>query len=137
MLNAVVEAVRPIDGTLDAEASRKAIRDAFSELLNRFPDGDLLNLSEEQRGFVIERYVALDVYQRIALDLGKRIQEKAPSPTAALGRLKQVREYVRETVAAAFRRLRAAGRRLSGGRVEQIVRAALRDTFSVFEAYVE
>ena len=42
VMDAVVEAVRPVDGTQDAEAERAAIRDALSELLTRFPEADLL-----------------------------------------------------------------------------------------------
>jgi hypothetical protein len=137
VINAVVEAVRPVDGTQDAEAGRAAIRDALSELLTRFPGADLLNLDEEQRFFAIERYTALDVFRRIELDLGKTILEKAPSATTALARLKQVRDYVKETVAASFRKLREAGRQITSGRVMQIVRDALRDTFQVFEGYAE
>ena len=45
IMDAVVEAVRPVDGTQDAEASRAAIRDALAELLTRFPDADLLSLA--------------------------------------------------------------------------------------------
>lgn len=137
VINAVVEAVRPVDGTQDAEAGRAAIRDALSELLTRFPGADLLNLDEEQRAFAIERYTALDVFRRLELDLGKTILEKAPSATTALSRLKQVRDYVKETVAAAFRNLRDAGRPITSGRVSQVVRDALLDTFQVFEGYAE
>lgn len=71
VIDAVVEAVRPADGTQDAEASRAAINDALSELLTIFPDADLLNLNDEQRQLAIQRFVAIDVYRRFALDLGK------------------------------------------------------------------
>ena len=137
VMNAVVEAVRPVDGTLDAEVGRAAICNALSELLARYPDADLLNLSDEQRGFAVERYVALDVFRRVDLDVGKTIREKAPSATTALSRLKQVRDYVKETVSASFRKLRDAGRAITSGRVGQVVRDALRDTFEVFEGYAE
>ncbi len=137
VMDAVVEAVRPIDGTQDTEAARAAIRDALADLLTRFPDADLLNLDPDQRVFAIERYAANDVYRRFDLDIGQAIREKAPSATAALSRLKQVRDYVRETVAASFRRLQDAGRAITAGRVGQIVRDALRDTFEVFEGYAE
>jgi hypothetical protein len=90
IMNAVVEAVRPVDGTQDAEASRTAIKGCLSEVLERFPDANLLELSDAERTFAIERYVALDVFQRFALDLGKVIQDKAPTASAALGRLKEV-----------------------------------------------
>lgn len=137
IMDAVVEAVRPVDGTQDAEAARAAIRDALSELLTRFPDADLLNLTPEQRELAIERFTAHDVFRRFDLDVGQTIREKAPSATTALSRLKQARDYVKETVAASFRRLREAGRVLTAGRISEVVRAALRETFDVFEGYAE
>ena len=137
IMDAVVEAVGPADGTQDTEASRKAIRGCLSEVLERFPEANLLELSEEQRAFAVERYVALDVFQRYALDLGKTIQDKAPSPRAVLSRLKEVKEYIRETVAAAFRKLRTAGQNLSAGRIAQIVQGALLEAFQVFERNIE
>lgn len=137
VMNAVVEAVRPVDGTLDAEASRAAILDGLSELLTRFPDADLLNLTAEQRAFAVERYTANDVFRRIELDVGKSVHEKAPTAAAAVSRLKQIRDYVKETVAASFRKLRDAGRALTLGRVEQVIREAIRETFEVFEGFAE
>ena len=136
-MDAVVEAVRPVDGTQDAEASRAAIYDALSELLVRFPDADLLGLSDEQRAFAIESFVARDVFNRFRLDVGKALQDKAPTASAALGRLREIRDYVKETVAAAFRKLRAAGHVFNVGRIGHIVRAALQETFQVFEGYVQ
>ena len=137
VMDAVVEAVRPVDGTQDAEASRTSIKDALSDVLNQFPNADLLNLQQEQRELAIERFVAADVFRRVDLDIGRTIREKAPSAAAGLGRLKEVREYVRQTVSASFRRLRDAGQQMSTGRVTQIVQMAIRETFLVFEGYAE
>lgn len=137
VMDAVVEAVRPVDGTQDAEASRTSIKDALSEVLNQFPDADLLNLQPEQREFAVERFVAGDVFRRIDLDIGRTIREKAPNAATGLGRLKEVREYVREAVSASFRQLRETGQRLAAGRITQIVQSAIRETFQVFEGYVE
>lgn len=137
IMDAVVEAVRPVDGTQDAEASRAAIRDALSELLTKFPDADLASLSPEEREFAVERFTAYDVFRRFDLDVGQKIRENAPSVASGLSRLRQARDYVKETVAAAFRGLRNAGRTLTPGHVSDIVRDALRDTFEVFEGYAE
>ena len=136
VMDALVEVVRPVDGTQDAEAGRKAIRNALSELLDRFPDADLLDLSEDQRVFAIERYVALDVYIRFALDLGKTLQDKAPSVSAGLSRLKDVKDYIKQTVSARFRDLKKAGVQLGARRISEMAGQALRDTFEVFEEYV-
>lgn len=137
IMDAVIEAIRPVDGTQDAEASRAAIKDALSDVLERFPDADLLDLQQEQRELAIERYVAGDVFRRFDLELGKKVYEKAPDATTALSRLKEVREYIRETVAASFRQLRDLGHRLAAGRVVQIVQSALREAHQVFETYAE
>lgn len=137
VMDAVVEAVRPINGTQDAEASRSAIRDSLSDLLTQFPDADLLNLDEGQRGFVIERYTALDIFKRFDLDVGKTIRDHSPTAETALSRLKQARDYVKETVSASFRKLRDDGRSITEGQVKQIVRDALRETFRVFEGYTQ
>lgn len=137
VMDAVVEAVRPTDGTQDSEASRAAIKDALSELLTTFPEADLLNLNEDQRGFAMEHYVAIDVFRRFQLDLGKTIQDKAPTATAALARLKEVKNYIKETVAAAFRKLRTEGTKLTVGRISGFVQTALSEAFQVFEGYAQ
>ena len=136
VMDALVEAVRATDGTQDAEASRSAIRNTMSELLNRFPDADLLQLTEEQRLFAIEGFVALDVYHRVALDLGKTIQEQSPSAISALSRLKDVKDYIRENVSALFRALAKTSEKIGARGVSELVRQTLRATFEVFEAYV-
>ncbi|WP_343243373.1 Qat anti-phage system associated protein QatB [Xanthomonas nasturtii] len=137
VMDRVVDAVRPVDGTQDAEASRAAIRDALTDLLTQHQDADLMELSMDQREFAIERFVAYDVFQRFELDVGQHIQDNAPTVSEGLARLKEVKDYVRQTVSASFRKLRESGRGLTDANVSQAVREALRDTFEVFEGYME
>lgn len=136
IMDAIVEAVRPVDGTQDTEASRAAIKDALSEVLTKYPDADLLNLEDTQRELAIERYVAADIFRRFDLDVGKHIRDSAPSAVTGLARLKEVREYIRETVAASFRKLREEGQLLVVGCITQIIQNGLKETFQVFEGYV-
>jgi hypothetical protein len=136
VMDAVVEAVRPVDGTQDAEANRAAVKASLSELLTLFPDADLLNLTEDQRVLAIEKFVALDVYQRLALDIGKTIQDRAPTVALGFSRLKEVREYIKQTVAASFRKLRTSGNTVTSGKVKGVVQAALDGAFHVFEEWV-
>ena len=136
IMDALVEAVRPVDGTQDAEAERVAIRDALSDLLGRFPEANLLLLSEEQSVFAIERYVARDIYNRFRLDVGRILHDKAPSASAALSRLRDVRDYIHESVSLWFRAAMTAGEPLNVRRISDLVHQALQQTFEVFEAYV-
>jgi len=133
VMAAIIEAVRPVDGSQDAEAARDAMQKALAAMLDEFPAADLLDLTEEQRLFAIERYLALDVFNRAFLDLGKTIFNRAPSAASALSRLKDIRDYIRQTVSAQFRQLRTAGEPLNGRRVSELARDALREAFMVFE----
>jgi len=135
IIDAVTDAIRPVDGTQDSESSRAAIRDALSDTLEKYPDADLLNLTDQQKEHVIESFVAGDIYGRFYLDLGTHVIESAPSTSAGLSRLKEIRDYIRETVAEAFRNLKTKGESLSRSRVARVVRDAIKETFDVFEAY--
>lgn len=135
VLDAIVDAASPTDGTQDRESSRRAVRDALTDLLMRFPEADLLALTEVQRNFVIERYAALGVYGRFCLDLQKTIIDKAPDPATGLRRLKQVREFISERVSAAFRSIRHRGGPTTTANVVRVTSQALHETLSVFEEY--
>lgn len=136
LLDAVVESVRVVDGTQDAEAERRCIRDALTETLEQYPEANLLELSTEQRAFAIEHFVALDVFARFELDVGKAIIENAQTAAQGLSRLKEARDFVHEAVGAAFRTLARQGHTVSSNALASVVAAVLKETFSVFEGYL-
>jgi hypothetical protein len=133
VMAAIIEAVRPIDGTQDAEAARDAMQRALAAMLEEYPEADLLDLTEEQRLFAVERYLALDVYNRVCLDLEKTILSRAPSVASALSRIRDIRDYIAQTVSARFRQLRAAGGSLTARGVSELAHNSLREAFFVFE----
>nr|WP_202800395.1 Qat anti-phage system associated protein QatB [Mycolicibacterium phlei] len=135
ILDAIADAASPLDGTQDAESSRTAVRDALSALLEEYPDIDVFALTDEQRLFVIERYIALDIFNRFCLDLQTTIVEKSPDLVTGLRRVNQVQEFIVEHVAAAFRDLREYGSSVTSSKIAQLAHDALRTTFSVFEDY--
>ncbi len=132
----IIERVRPVDGSLDGEASCASIGKALSWLLEQDQDADLLELSEKQILLVVERFVAWDVFWRFELDVGKTIQIKAPSVVSGLDRLEEVRDFIMETVAAAFRKLSSTAAGLAVNKVFSIARTALNQAFHIFEEYL-
>ncbi|WP_051482903.1 Qat anti-phage system associated protein QatB [Thioalkalivibrio sp. HK1] len=133
IMDMLVDVVCPIDGTLDDESSRDSIKKSLSDILKRFPNADLLNLSKEQRMFAVECYIARSVFNRFYLDLGKTIQEKAPSTNSGLSRVKDARDYIMQTVAAAFRRMVSDVSVFSGRKIREVAHNALNTAVSVFE----
>lgn len=135
VLDAIVDAASPYDGTQDKEASRLSIRNALSDLLTRFPDADLFALTDAQRNYVIERYTALDVYGRFCLDLQKTVLDKAPDAVTGMRRLRYIREFISEKVSASFRKVRENNASPTTRSIAQLTRAALHETLAVFEEY--
>jgi hypothetical protein len=134
--DAIAEAVRPSDGTWDAEASRDAIAQAISDLAEQTPDVDLIALTPEQIDFVVERYIAHDLVHRVEFDVGLQVQNRAPDAATAVSRLEDMKAYVRECVAASFRAARARGQRLTRKGAASIANAVLEETFRVFADYL-
>lgn len=137
LLDNLVEAIRKVDGTQDAEAERSSTREALSETLELFPDEDPLNLSEEARAYAVERFVALDVFNRFVLDVGLAIQASAPNAIQALSRLEEAKDYIAQTIGSSFRSLESKGVTVNSSTISSIVRTALQDAFEVFEEYVQ
>jgi len=129
----IVANIRPINGTQDAEASRRAVHDALSDLLTQYPDADLLNLEQDQTIFVLERYIALDVFNRFCLDVGKTIMDRAPSAATALERLDEVKNFISQIVAAAFRTALSHSQIVNGDDAENIAKDCLKTACIIFE----
>jgi hypothetical protein len=133
--DAIIIAVRPIDGDLDSEASQNSIKDAFSELLEKEEETDLLNLTDDQRLFVVEKYIANDVFARFRLDLGKNIIENASTNVAA-SRLKEAKDYIRETVSAKFRE-KITKDTVTPSSIRNLIQDVLKEAFEIFESYAQ
>ena len=133
--DAIINAVRPIDGDLDSEASQNSIKDAFSELLEKEDNTDLLNLTDDQRLFVVEKFIANDVFARFNLDMGKNILDNAPTNVAA-SRLKEAKDYIREAVYTKFRE-KITKDTVSPSSIRNLIQDVLTEAFEIFESYAQ
>ncbi len=132
----IVEVIRPTDGSQDAEASRHSLLNAFSELLQVAPDAELNSLTVEQIDLLIENYVTEDLMYRIELDVGKAVFDKASDATVATRRLEEMKQYIRELVAANFRARRQKGQRITKDNGSRFIAGIIQDTFKVFEEFL-
>lgn len=131
IVDILVDAIRPIDGTQDTEAARDSAARALSEIVEQ--GADLLDLSPQQIDQVLAAMVGNDVAMRIELDVGKAVIDKAPSKAAGLDRLQEMKDYVREVVAVQYAAERARAGQVDRAGVERLTREAIRQTFEVFE----
>ena len=130
-VDALVDAIRPIDGTQDAEATRDSAARALSEVLAQNPD--LTSLTPAQIDQVTASLLGHDVAHRIELDVGKAVIDKAPTKGEGLERLQEMKDYVREVVAAEYATERAKAGTVGRAAIERISNNAIQQTFDIFE----
>ncbi|TIO04077.1 MAG: hypothetical protein E5X88_33405 [Mesorhizobium sp.] len=131
----IASALAPVDGTQDSEAARDSVSRSLSELLEADPTADLANLNAMQIDGVVEGYIAHDLAHRIELDVGKAVLDKADSYAEGVERLQDMKSYVRQEVARAFRARRGT-QPMSRQNAASMSDAILRDTFDIFESYL-
>jgi hypothetical protein len=136
VLDAIADAASPVNGTQDGEIARRSVRDSLTDLLEKYPDADLLGLSDAQRAFVIERFTTHEVYGRFLLDMQQSVIKAAGDPQTALSRLRQIREFIATQVSSAFRAIQHGGSQAVTADVTRLTAQALKATMTVFEEYI-
>ncbi len=136
-IEAIVEAVSPLDGTLDSEAAQDSINKVLSELVDQNPDVDLSNLGIDSCVTVVEKFVSNSVFSRIRLDIGQHVLDRASSPAEGLSRLGEIEEYVEESIQQAFSSATSLTSTTSLEKVSSIVSEVIEDTFEIFQSYTE
>lgn len=131
IIDVLVDAIRTIDGTQDAEATRDSVARALSEALSQ--NNGVTTLTPQQIDQVTANTLGLDVAHRIELDVGKSIIEKAPTKGEGFERLQEMKDYVREVVAAAYADERQRNGAIGRAVIERISRDAIEQAFQVFE----
>lgn len=137
IIDRITQFISPNDGTQDTESSQRAINQALSDLLSENEHADICSLTNEQIDWVIEHYIAYEIDQRIELDIGKAILEKAPSPSAAIDRQDEMKSYIEEKIAASFRTQHQNGKSLTREEAQRLTTQVMEDTFGVFEEYIQ
>lgn len=132
----IARALQPPDGSQDAESSRDAISRALSELIAADPNVDLLALTPDQIEMVTQSYVGEDLCQRIDVDVGRTVLDKASSVAEGQSRLDQMKDYIRQQVALAFRTRSDRGQRLSRQNAASLSAGVIQSTYEVFEEYL-
>lgn len=131
----IIDAIRPSDGTQDAEANRQALANALSDMLQAFPNADLANLAVPEIECWVERFLGHSICHRIFLDIGKAIESKAPTTAVAVQRFEEMRDYVLATVAATAQTMKGQGRRWTTATAAQFAARVVRETLDIFEEF--
>lgn len=134
IIDVLVDALCPVDGTQDSEASRDSAARALTEIVEQ--GGDVTDLDQSQIDQVIQTFLGNEVAHRIALDVGMAVIDKAPTAKVGQQRLEEMQTYVREELARRYAARRALSGTLDRQAAAQLGRDVIQDTFDVFESYL-
>lgn len=132
----IIEAVCPVDGKQDTDASRDSIARAIADLVEQNPDADLTALSQDQIEFITERYVAYDLCCRIQFDVGNAVINKT-DPATGVRRLEEMNQYIKAKVAECFRLQRERGQQMARHIVSSFSVWVINNVFTIFEGWVQ
>jgi len=132
IVDAIIDAVAPVDGTQDAELERTCMAEAFAEVLEADENADAAALTAEQRASVIRSTLSLCVSRRFMLDVGKHLREKAGSAKIGASRIQEVKSFIREEVESNFRSIATGPLPTGVAAFQNIVTDVLREQLSMF-----
>jgi hypothetical protein len=135
ILDTLTDAVHADETTLDDAASRRAVSDAISEVMEE-TGVDAMSMPAEQVRDVYLRTLAYHVFDVIMRDIGGDLQKAANGNHVLFNkRCLDIRDFVRETYGERFRNLEAQGRTLSRANADAFAHEVTRSVFDVFESW--
>lgn len=134
IIDRLVDALCPADGTQEAEASRDSAARALAECVG--DDDDVRDLPQERIDQVVRDFLGNEIANQVALDVGLAVLQKAPNAKTGQQRLEEMQDYVRQELGRRYDERRALNGRLDRESAARLGREVMADAFDVFESYV-
>lgn len=133
VVDAIIEAVMPLGGSVDEESIRDSMAIALSDLMALSPECDPLHMSADDTWTLVQLYLSQEVCNRLRFDMGQLFESSDLTPALSVQRELEMRQFVRNEVGVQLSRLRASTPNPSQPQLEQLMQDALRLTFEVYE----
>ena len=130
--NEIINQFVPSGGTLDEESCRDSMSKAFSNLLKRYPDVDLLNMNNNSIWNLIELFITSEVFNRINLDIGQLFESNKYTPQEAVSRMNDIQAYVKSEISVQIQKVRTNDD-CTIEEINNLLQSAIKNTFTVFE----
>lgn len=134
IIDRLVDALCPTDGTQEAEASRDSAARALADCLA--DDEDVRDLPQDRIDQVVRDFLGNEIAHQIALDVGLAVLQKAQSAKMGQQRLEEMQDYVRQELGRRYDERRALHGGLDRDSAARMGREVIADAFDIFESYV-
>ena len=134
IIDAIVSHVCPKGGSVDEVACRDSGASALSEFMDRNPDADFGNLSDDQIWSLTAIYLGNETYNRIQMDIGQAFEKQDVPYVDRVTRLNDMREYIQSEIAIQMDALRKTADQ--NVNMNKLFQDTIKNTFEVFEVEV-
>jgi len=135
-IDAIVDNVCPHGGSLDEVSCQNSVFSALSEFLDKNPDADISNLSDDSLWSLTASFLGHEAFSRVQLDIGQSFESKQVPLSERMTRLNDMREYIEAEISAQLNILRSSERNQSSESLQMTLMRAIKNTFQVFEVEV-
>lgn len=134
IINTIVEHVCPDGGSVDEISIKNSVMVSLSEYLEKYPDVDFENLSDDQMWELTSSYIGNEIFNRIQMDIGQSF-EKAdiPYPDRII-RMNDMKDFIQAEVAIQFNKIRET--ELKSVNIQNLIQSTIQATFEVYEEVV-
>lgn len=134
IISTIVEYICPLGGSIDEISIKNSAMASLSEYLEKYPDVDFENLSDDQMWELTSSYIGNEIFNRVQMDIGQSF-EKAdiPYPDRII-RLNDMKDFIQAEVAVQFNKIRDTESKSIN--VQKLIQDTIRATFEVYEEEV-
>ena len=136
VIDEIIRQVAPSGGSLDEASCRESMAQAMHDLMEEYPDIDLLHLGDGNIWTVIESFLGYEAFSRLCLDIGKIFEKSALNPRVTVTRMNEMQEYLKAELAAQIEELRTSTQNPTSAQLQALLQSAVQNTFLVYEGAI-
>ena len=133
IVNEIIRKVAPSGGSQDETSCRESMAQALEDLLDEYPEVNLLQLGDREIWALIEYFLGYEAFGRLCLDIGQVFENSSLSPRDRVTRMNEMQDYLQAELCAQVEKLRQTTPNPASQQLHVLLQSALENTFLVYE----
>ena len=121
----------PNGGSIDELSTANSAISALTELLGKYPDADIRNLSDDQIWELVSLYLGNEVFSRIQMDIGQMFEKSDVSLSDRILRMNEMREFIKVEISVKLNSIRSENK--SHVNIKKMLDDTIEELFYIYE----
>lgn len=133
VIDEIIRQVAPPGGSLDETSCRESMAQAMQDLMEKYPDANLLHLSDSEIWMVVELFLGYEAFNRLCNDIGQIFESPSLGFREIVARVEEMKEFLKAEISVQTDVLRQATPNPTSVQLRNLLRKAVLNTFFVYE----